>query len=451
MRDAFIVIHSMSPNEIDYLRRLDRSVVWHAFSQMDQYDGLIIESAEGCWLKDIHGRSILDGASSLWCNTHGHRHPAIDAAIRSQLDCVAHVTNLGMSHPTTIHLAEQLVRIGPQGLNHVFFCGDGASAVEVAMKMAFQFWQQQSPPQVQRTKFLVLGNAYHGDTVGTVALGGIGRFHSMFGPLLFPVVRGPCPRNASYGQSGTNADLCKAYLEQYRSLLETHHDEIAAVIVEPIVQCAAGMVFHPTGFLRGIADLCREYDTLLVVDEIAVGFARTGRFFACEHEGVTPDLMCIGKGLTGGYLPMSATLASTRIYDAFLGDASRTLYHGHTYGGNPLAAAAAAASIDLTSERLQSDDFARRQKQLSAGIQRLSTHRAVYRAESLGLLGVLELQSPSPTMAVALCQHLMDRRVWLRPLGNTVPIVPPLVISESELELLLDALEYGLDLIGKVL
>lgn len=433
------------------LFELDRRLIWHAFSQMNDYDGLIIDSAEGCWLTDINGHKILDGASSLWCNVHGHKNPIIDQSIRDQLDKVAHVTNLGMSHPVSITLAKRLVETAPNGLNHVFFCGDGASAVEVAMKIAFQYWIQTGQPQ--RTKFVALGSAYHGDTLGTVSLGGVPRFHEMFKPILFPVLRGPCPAMQTDSKFRTyeeEPDGKERVLLAYRQILEQNQGQIAGVVIEPLMQCAAGMVLQPAGFVKGMADLCREFNTLLIVDEIAVGLGRTGKLYASDWECIEPDLMCIGKGLTGGYLPMSATLASTEIFEAFLGDASKTLYHGHTYGGNPLAAAAAHASLDLLMDKLPSAEFQLRQDQLKNRLKKLANHDDVASVTQLGALGAVVLKDGG-RRAKAVCDVVLQRGVWLRPLGNCIPIVPPLSISEEELNFLLDSLEYGVDLIGKVL
>lgn len=457
--------------EIQQLKELDRSVVWHAFSQMHQYDGLIIESASGNWLHSIDGRRYLDGASSLWCNVHGHCHPVINEAIERQLGQVSHVTGLGMSHPETIRLAQRLVQLSPNSLNHVFFCSDGACAVEVAMKIAFQYWRQCEKPNPRKTKFVALGSAYHGDTIGTVALGGVEQFHSLFKPLLFPVLRGPCPAGrsnqnlavtqttlpeSSNGNSeaiqGDASSLCDRYLNAYRHLMLEHADEIAGVVVEPLLQCSAGMVFHPPGFLAGIAELCKEFNTLLIVDEIAVGMGRTGDLFVSDREQVQPDLLCIGKGLTGGYLPMSAALTSSKIFDAFLGGPDKTLYHGHTYGGNALSAAAANATLDLTIDRIASPEFASRIHQLEDGLARLALHPSVARVDQLGLLGVVELKSrdSDPQSSIAMARktylHMLEHEVWLRPLGNTIPIVPPLSISEDELTLMLSALGQAIAL-----
>ncbi len=443
------------------IERHDKSTVWHAFSQMASYDGLIIERGDGCWLTDIYGKRYLDAASSLWCNMHGHANSTINEAIITQLSKVAHVTNLGMSHPETIRLAERLVALSPRSLEHVFYCSDGASAVEVAMKIAFQYWRQCESPQPQKTKFIALGNAYHGDTLGTVALGGVERFHSLFKPLLFPVLRGPCPKGRSCDQllqssegRADSSQLCDEYLSDYAELLASHHEEIVAVVVEPLLQCSAGMVFHPPGFLAGIANLCKRYGVLLIVDEIAVGMGRTGALFPSSMENVEPDLLCIGKGLTGGYLPMSATLTSRQIFNAFLGDADRTLYHGHTYGGNPLAAASANACLDLTQKMLSSPEWSERVEQLREGLMRLSQLPGVHRVDQLGLLATVDLEKQDTlatlsSRAVALsakevCQSTVEMGVWLRPLGNCIPIVPPLSISRSELATLIDTLESAL-------
>ena len=441
--------------DADELRKLDRSVVWHAFSQMSDYDGLIIDSAEGCWLTDIDGRRFLDGASSLWCNIHGHRHPHIDQAIRDQLDRVAHVTNLGMSHPTTIRLAKRLVDLAPNGLEHVFFSSDGASSVEVAMKLAFQYWRQCPKPEPKRTTFLALESAYHGDTLGTVSVGGVSRFHSLFEPLLFPVLRGPCPDSYRL-PFGVELDGAVAYyLQEYRRILESHADEIIAVIVEPMVQGAAGMVVHPSGFLRGLEGLCKEFGCLLIADEIAVGMGRTGKMFACEHESVQPDFLCLGKGLTGGYLPMSATLTSSRIWQAFLGryEESRSFLHGHTYGGNPLSAAAAHATLDVFEMEGTLAKLPIKEEMLRSCLDALRSLDGVGDVRQCGMMAAIELVSDKAMKtaipwqeqrAGQVCRRALEKGVWLRPIGNVIPIVPPLSATESEIALLTDSLIFGL-------
>lgn len=436
------------------LRSVDRSAVWHAFSQMQEYDGLIIDHAQGCWLTDIEGRRFLDGASSMWCNIHGHRNPHIDNAIRNQLDQVAHITNLGMSHPTTIALAKRLTELAPPGLKHVFFSGDGASAVEVAMKMAFQYWRQCEPPNLKRTKFLALGNAYHGDTLGTVSVGGVSRFHSMFQPLLFPVLRGPCPDPYRLPPEIPLAEATPFYLEHYRALFEQNADELVALIVEPIVQGAAGVVIHPKGFLHGMKQLCEQYDCLLIADEVAVGMGRTGTMFACENENVIPDFLCLGKGLTGGYMPLSATLTSHRIWEAFLGhfEELRTFFHGHTYGGNPLGAAAAHATLDLFESDETLAKLPAKSELLKRLLQKISSHPEVGDVRVFGLMAAIELvedketKRPHPWQSQRTgiaCRKILEKGVWLRPLGNVIPIIPPLSISESEIELLCEAIQFA--------
>ncbi|MFN6162316.1 MAG: adenosylmethionine--8-amino-7-oxononanoate transaminase [Planctomycetota bacterium] len=439
----------------------DRSIVWHAFSQMAEYDGLIIESADGCTLKDIFGKTYLDGASSLWCNLFGHRVPEIDQAIQDQLRNVAHVTNLGMSHPATITLAKRLIDLAPSNLRHVFFAGDGASAVEVAMKLAFQYWRQCEHPDPRRTKFLALGDAYHGDTIGTVSISGVSRFQSLFSPLLCDVIRGPCPDTYRTPEMMDVEQANAYYLDCYSRLLRDHGHEIVAVVVEPRVQGAAGFIVQPAGFLEGIAALCKEHGVLLIADEIAVGMGRTGKMFAIEHSPpnqppIQPDLMCIGKGLTGGYLPMSATLASTRIWNAFLGthSESKTFFHGHTYGGNPLSAAAAHAVLDLFQTRFPLERVRQRSEYLAALLEPLRNLPHVGDVRQAGMMAAVELVRNPATrepflweerVAAKVCEALLRRNVWLRPLGNVIPIIPPLSISATELEHLVASLQAELE------
>ncbi len=325
----------MPPTRTAELIEADRRYVWHPFTQQQSWGGesdppLIIERAENTNLYDAEGNAYIDGVSSLWCNVHGHHHPAIDEAIREQLDRVAHSTMLGLSHPPAIELAQKLIAVAPDGLQRVFYSDSGSTAVEIALKMAFQWWAQRG--ETGRTRFICLQNAYHGDTIGSVSVGGIDLFHSLYRPLLFDTLA------ARAGDS-----------EQLDALLSEHRGEVAAVIVEPLVQGAAGMLMQPPGYLRRVRELCDEHDVLLICDEVATGFGRTGTMFACEHEQVSPDLMCVAKGLTGGYLPLAATLTTERIYEGFLGraDEYRTFFHGHTFTGNPLACAAAIATLEI--------------------------------------------------------------------------------------------------------
>ena len=437
------------------LETWDREFVWHAFTQMAEYEPFLIERAQGCTLVDTDGQEYLDGVSSLWCNIHGHRHPRLDEAIRQQLDMVAHVTSLGMSNPTTVRLAQRLVDITPAGLNHVFFSSDGSSAVEVALKMAFQYWHQREDPRPRKTKYLALGDAYHGDTLGSVSVGGVARFHKMFQPLLFDVIRLPMPQCYRLPKGVSRDTACEYCLAQLEEALKEHHEEIAALVIEPLVQAAAGMITHPEGYLRGVGDLTRQYDVLLIADEVAVGFGRTGRMFACEHEGVAPDLLCLGKGLTGGYLPMAATLATDEIWQAFLGDyaESKTFFHGHTYSGNPLAAAVALASLDVFQEEETLDLLTEKIERLTTHLNRIAELPHVGDVRQRGLIAGIELvrdrQTKEPyhwteKRGIRVCDHALSEGVWLRPLGNVVVIMPPLAITLPELDRICLAAKRGI-------
>jgi adenosylmethionine---8-amino-7-oxononanoate aminotransferase len=401
----------------------DRRHVWHPFTQQEGWCAeeppLVIDRAEGTTLYDTEGTAYIDGVSSLWCNVHGHRHPAIDAAIRAQLDRVAHSTMLGLSHPPAIELAERLVALAPSGLERVFYSDSGSSAVEIALKMAFQWWAQRG--ETDRTRFICLENAYHGDTLGAVSVGGISLFHSMYRPLLF---------DALQARAGDAQHL--------DALLAEHGSEVAAVIVEPLVQGAAGMLMQPPGYLRQVRELCDEYGVLLICDEVATGFGRTGRMFACDHEAVTPDLLCLGKGLTGGYLPLAATLATERVYEGFLGrfDEFRTFFHGHTFTGNPLACAAAIATLETFERERTMDALGPKIALLS----RLLEHRVAK------LPGVVEVRQRGMMVGIELAQtagaERLGHRVTLaarrrgaviRPLGDVMVLMPALSISEHDL------------------
>ena len=329
------------------LARWDREHLWHPFTQMQGFreeELLIITQGQGNYLFDLEGNRYLDGVSSLWANLHGHRRPELDRAVTEQLGQVAHSTLLGLAHPPAIVLARRLAQIAPAGLTKVFFSDDGSTAVEVALKLAFQYWQNRGRPEKRR--FLKLSNSYHGDTLGSVSVGGIPLFHQVYHSLLFDTLEAPSPYCYRCPHRGDCREQCLAVLEEQ---VAVHHGELAAVILEPVMQGAAGMLPQPPGYLAKVREVTRKHDVLLIADEVAVGFGRTGRMFACEHEQVSPDLMCLAKGLTGGYLPLAATLATDEIYDAFLGEFAefKTFFHGHTYTGNPLAAAAGLANLDI--------------------------------------------------------------------------------------------------------
>ena len=430
----------------------DRQHYWHAFTQMAEYVPLVIEQAEGVWLYDTAGSRYLDGISSMWCNLFGHRHPQIDAAIRRQLDQVAHATSLGLATPPAIELAKRLAELAPGNLNHVVFGSDGSSAVEAALKIAFQYWRQCANPQPNKSRFVALGDAYHGDTLGSASVGGIDRFNAIFQPLLFDVIRLRTPdRQALPPNVGA-----EFYLAELEEVLAARHEEIVAMVIEPCIQAAAGMVFHPAGYLRGVRELTNKYNVLLIADEIVTGCGRTGPLFACQSEGVVPDLLCLGKSLTGGYLPLSATIATPEIYRAFLGTTAsgRSFRHGHTYAGNPLGASAALATLEiLTSDAVQ-QRLPDQIKQLEQLLASLRTRPHVAATRQLGMIAAVEV-TPSQDIneryatemriAYQICREALTHGVWLRPLGDTLVIMPPLCITNDEFAFLGRALAESID------
>jgi len=440
----------------EQLRQWDTQAVWHAFTQMAEYKPVIFEEAHGCTLVDVDGREYIDGVASLWCNVHGHRHPQLDGALKEQIDRVCHVTNLGSSNSKTIELAARLVAISPVDLEHVFFSDSGATAVEVALKIAFQYWQQCEVPRPQKTRFAALDLAYHGDTFGAVSVGGMERFHEIYQPLLFDVTRLPAPDMYRL-PAGVPADRAlEHYLAETEKILAANHEQLAAVIVEPLVQGAAGIIVHPPGYLRALRELTRKFDILLIADEVAVGIGRTGTMFACEQEDVSPDLMCVGKGLSGGYLPVAATLATSKIYEAFLGDYDqlRTFFHGHTFGGNPLGAAVSLASLDVFESEQTLAAMKEKTARLAEHLQRISQHPHVGNVRHRGLMAGIELvqdkesQTPFPWQqkrGQQVCDHACDEGVWLRPLGDVVVIMPPLAISLEELDKICCVIERGIE------
>jgi adenosylmethionine-8-amino-7-oxononanoate aminotransferase len=435
----------------------DSAHVWHPFTQMQDYaagDPLIIESAEGNWLVDTEGNRYLDGVSSLWCNVHGHRVGAIDQAIRDQLDRVAHTTLLGSASVPSIELATELAAIAPAGLDHVFYAENGASAVEIALKIAYQYWQQRGEPR--RRRFLAFDEAYHGDTLGAMAVGGIELFHEKFAPLLFDVLRAPSPYHYRCPDGHPDHAACGRHsLEVVEARLREHAGEVCAVVIEPLVQGAAGMITQPRGFLAALAEVCRRHDTLLIADEVATGFGRTGTMFASEQEDVSPDMLVVGKGLTGGYLPLSAVLAGDELYQGFLGEptSARTLFHGHTYTGNQLCCAAALANLRLFREEGVVDRVRERAVELSGLLESLDGLEHVGEVRQRGLMVGIELvadrdtRAPLPAEARTawnLCLRLRRRGVLIRPLGDVVVLMPPLSVTSEELGLLVDGVREEL-------
>ncbi|MQL51187.1 adenosylmethionine--8-amino-7-oxononanoate transaminase [Desulfofundulus thermobenzoicus] len=435
------------------LEQWDRQYVWHPFTQMQQYvqeKPLIIARGEGSYLIDVEGNRYLDGVSSLWVTVHGHCHPALNRAIKEQLDLIAHSTLLGLANVPSILLAKKLVEITPSGLNKVFYSDAGATAVEIALKMAFQYWQQKEGGRHHsKTKFISLAEAYHGDTIGSVSVGGMSLFHGIFRPLLFQCLHAPAPYCYRCPLELEKDGCGMACVDRLEELMGKHHGEVAALIIEPLVQGAAGMITAPAGYLRRVRELCTRYNILLIADEVAVGFGRTGRLFACEHEGVSPDLMCLAKGITGGYLPLAATLTTDEIYSAFLGkpEECRTFYHGHTYTGNPVACAAALASMELFEQEGLPGTLQPKIELLRRGLESFWQLPHVGDIRQRGMMVGIELVADRETKKSYPVQEQVGHRVILearrrgliiRPLGDVIVLMPILTMSEGELNNVLE-------------
>ena len=410
-----------------------------------QEEPVIIESGQGCTLKDIWGKEYLDGVSSLWTNVHGHRRPEIDRAIREQLDQVAHSTLLGLSNVPAIGCAKMLVEIAPPGLSRVFYSDSGSTAVEVALKMAFQYQRQAPGGDPGRTKFISLTNAYHGDTIGAVSLGGIDLFHATYRALLFTSLKAPAPYCYRCPLGKTCPECGLACLAELAQLMETRGSEVAALVIEPLVQGAAGMIMQPPGYLQGVRDLCTQHNIIMIADEVAVGFGRTGRMFACEHEEVHPDIMAVAKGITGGYLPLAATLATERIYRGFLGkyEEFKTLFHGHTYTGNPLACAAAIANLEIFAAEGTLDKMAAKVEGLQDNLRKIGSLKHVGEIRQRGFMVGIELVAYRETKAEFPPELKIGHRVILaarkrglliRPLGNIIVLMPPLSMTPAEID-----------------
>jgi len=416
------------------LLNLDKKHLWHPFTQMRDWQAneqSVIERGDGIYLYDTDGNKYIDGVSSLWVTVHGHRKKELNRAIKAQLDKVAHSTLLGLANVPSIELAAELVKIAPRGLARVFYSDDGSTAVEIALKLAFQFWQQtasnkeKGKRKKRKTKFVTFVDAYHGDTIGSVSVGGIDLFHKIYKPLLFKSLK------VKMGDSRA--------LEE---LLKKRNNEIAAVILEPLVQAAAGMLVTPRGFLREARRLCTKYGVLLICDEVATGFGRTGRMFACEHERVRPDIMCVAKGLTGGYLPVAATLTTEKIYKAFLGrpEENKTFFHGHTFTGNPLGCAAALASLKLFKQEKLLDNVKKNIRLLERELLEFYKLEHVGEIRQCGTMVGIELAGYPEQLRMGhrVILEARKRGAILRPLGDVIVLMPPLSIKQDELKQLLD-------------
>ncbi|OKL37773.1 adenosylmethionine--8-amino-7-oxononanoate transaminase [Domibacillus mangrovi] len=418
--------------------------LWLPFTQMKDYDEnpLIIESGNGIKVKDIYGKEYYDGFSSVWLNVHGHRKKELDNAIKKQLEKIAHSTLLGMTNVPATELAEKLIEITPEKLTRVFYSDSGAEAMEIALKMAFQYWKNIGKPE--KKKFIAMQNGYHGDTIGAVSVGSIDLYHHVYGPLMFESFKSPIPY-VYHSESGDPAqcrDECLVALEQ---LLIKNHQEIAALSIESMVQGAAGMIIMPEGFLAGVRELCTKYDVLMIVDEVATGFGRTGKMFACEHEGVQPDLMAAGKGITGGYLPIAATFTTEEIYMAFYDDYEKlkTLFHGHSYTGNQLGCAVAIENLRLFECEKIVEQVAEKAEDLQLLLHELQPLPHVGDIRKLGFMCGIELVHSKETKEAFSAKKRVGYHVTLkmrelgmltRPLGDVIVFMPPLVSTREELK-----------------
>jgi adenosylmethionine-8-amino-7-oxononanoate aminotransferase len=429
------------------LLRKDRQYVWHPFTQMKDYadrDHVLIERAEGIFLYDAAGRRYYDTISSWWVNVHGHGHPRIHQTIADQVNRIDHVMFSGFTHQPAIELAEKLVELSPNGLDKVFYSDNGSTAVEVALKMSFQFWQQTG--KSTKTKFVYVEGSYHGDTIGAVSVGGVDQYHSVFRPLLFSAYAVPSPNVYAWLGDREQAEAaCVAHcIAAVRQRFESSAHEIAALIIEPMIQAAGGMNIYPAAYLRELRVLCTQFNVHLIADEVAVGFGRTGTMFACEHAAITPDLMCVSKGITGGVLPLAATLCTTSIYDAFYDDYEtlKTFTHGHSYTANPIATAVALTSLAIFRDEHTLDHVATMSRLLRKEIQRFASFPYVTNIRQLGMVAAFDLVKNRDTNEHFSFQERIGFQVYqegllegllLRPLGKTIYFWLPLVTSENEL------------------
>ncbi|MFA7467142.1 MAG: adenosylmethionine--8-amino-7-oxononanoate transaminase [Desulfotomaculaceae bacterium] len=437
----------------EQLEQWDKQYVWHPFTQMRQWQKekpLIIEKGEGSYLFDVEGNKYLDGISSLWVTVHGHRKEEINRAITDQLDKLAHSTLLGQANVPSTLLARELVGITPEGLNKVFYSESGSTAVEIGLKIAYQYWQQKGEEKYKtKRKFVSLLNAYHGDTIGSVSVGGMDLFHKIFAALLFETVHAPSPYCYRCPMHQNKETCSMDCVNEMDSLLAQHHHEIAGVVIEPLVQGAAGMLVAPEGYLAKVREICTRYNVLLIADEVAVGFGRTGKMFACNHENVIPDIMCLAKGITGGYLPLAATMTTDEIYNAFLGevDECKTFYHGHTYTGNPVASAAALANLELFERDNLITVLQEKVSLFTNGLKRFKDLQHVGDVRQKGLMAGIEIVENKVTKEPFLVKYNIPHRIVLearknsliiRPLDNVMVLMPILSMSFAELQQVLD-------------
>ncbi len=445
------------PTESAALAARDLRVVWHPCTQMKDHETqplLAVKRGRGAWLEDFEGRRYLDAVSSWWVNLFGHANPRINAALRDQLDRLEHVIFAGFTHAPAVELAERLVRMTPPGLTRCFFADNGSAAVEVALKMSFHYWRNRG--LARKTRFITLANSYHGETLGALAVGNVDLYKSLYKPLLMDVLTAPSP-DCYLREAGESWEHCSLrQFEHMERLLAAHADEVAAVIVEPLVQCAGGMrMYHPV-YLTRLKEACTRHGVHLIADEIAVGFGRTGTLFACEQAGITPDFMCVSKGLTGGYLPLSAVLTSDDVYAAFYDDYVNlsAFLHSHSYTGNPLACAAALATLDIFAADNVVENNLPKARYLGARARELESHAHVSEVRQCGMIVAVEFvrdkqtREPYPwteRRGQRVYRHALERGVLLRPIGNVVYFMPPYIVDEAEMDLMVRVAAEGIE------
>jgi len=430
----------------DSFKTRDLGVVWHPCTQMKDHEWLPlipIKSAKGVWLEDFDGNRYLDAISSWWVNLFGHAHPYINQRIREQLETLEHVILAGFTHEPVIQLSERLVSITPPGLQHCFYADNGSSAIEVALKMSYHYWKNKG--YAGKTRFITLSNSYHGETLGALAVGDVALYKQTYQPLLMQAITVPSPDCYQREEGASWREHTEQMFSHMRKALEQYADQTCAVFIEPLVQCAGSMRMYDPVYLKLLRDACTEFNVHLIADEIAVGFGRTGTLFACEQAAITPDILCLSKGLTGGYLPLSVAMTSDEIYQAFYDDyANQTAFlHSHSYTGNPLACTAALATLDL----FERDDVLGRNQDLSrlmhAAVVELQDHHHVVEIRQTGMILAIEMIKNKFTRelfpwqerrGLKVYQHGLQQGVLLRPLGNVVYFMPPYVITEDEIQ-----------------
>ncbi len=440
----------------DWMQR-DLSVLWHPCSQMKDHESLPlvpIRRGEGVWLEDFDGNRYLDAISSWWVNLFGHANPRINAAIKAQLDELEHVILAGFSHQPVVELSERLVQVTPPGLDHCFYADNGSSAVEVALKMSFHYWRNLG--RSKKTRFITLANSYHGETLGTLAVGDVALYKATYEPLLMQAITVPSPDCYQRQEGESCRDVAERMFVHMEQALAQHADEVCAVIVEPLIQCAGSMRMYDPRYLQLLREACDRHGVHLIADEIAVGFGRTGTLFACEQAGITPDFMCLSKGLTGGYLPLSVVLTNKTVYQAFYDDYEKlsAFLHSHSYTGNPLACRAALATLDI----FEQDKVLERNRELARlmaeATAHLNDHPHVAEVRQHGMTLAVEMvkdkatREPFPWQerrGLRVYQHALSRGALLRPLGNVSYLMPPYIITPEQITFLVQVMEEGID------